>query len=52
VFSALDLYVAAMTQWQPGRAWFDANTPRLAAIADTTAAIPEVSAVLARHFED
>jgi GST-like protein len=49
-FSALDLYVAVMTNWRPGRKWFDANTPRLAAIAERTAATPKVAAVLQRNF--
>jgi GST-like protein len=49
-FSALDLYVAVMTNWRPGRKWFDANTPRLAAIAARTAATPKVAAVLQRNF--
>jgi GST-like protein len=31
-FSALDLYVFAMTHWRPGRQWFDEHAPRLAAI--------------------
>lgn len=32
-FSALDIYIATMTHWRPGRRWFEENTPRLAAIA-------------------
>jgi GST-like protein len=32
-FSAMDLYLAVMTHWRPGRQWFAANAPRLAAIA-------------------
>ena len=32
-FSALDIYVSAMTQWRPRRAWFADHTPRLHAIA-------------------
>ena len=48
--SAIDLYVAVMTRWRPGRKWFDANTPRLVSIAQRTAATPEVAAVLERNF--
>lgn len=48
--SALDIYVAAMVHWRPGRAWFDSETPRLAEIADAAAAHPAVGAVLARNF--
>ena len=32
-FSALDLYVATMLHWRPGRKWFDEHTPKLAAVA-------------------
>ena len=49
-FSALDLYITVMTRWRPGRKWFEANTPRLVAIAEKAAAIPEVAPVLARNF--
>lgn len=31
--SALDLYVATMTHWRPGRRWFAEHAPALAAIA-------------------
>lgn len=48
--TALDLYVAAMTRWRPGRKWFDANAPKLAAIAAKTAATPQVAAVIERNF--
>ncbi len=48
--TALDLYLAVMTNWRPGRKWFAANTPKLEAIAKATAAIPEVAAVLERNF--
>ena len=50
-FSALDLYVAVMTRWRPGRKWFEANTPKLVAIAQKTSATPRVADVLKRHFE-
>jgi GST-like protein len=48
--SALDLYIAVMTNWRPGRKWFSANTPKLEAIAQATAADPKVAAVLERNF--
>ena len=32
-FSALDIYVAVMTQWRPRRTWFAVNTPKLYAMA-------------------
>ena len=48
--SALDLYLCMMTRWRPGRKWFAANAPRLVAIAETTAASPQVAAVVDRNF--
>ena len=48
--SALDLYIAVMTHWRPGRKWFTANTPKLLAIAEKTAATPKVAAVIAKSF--
>jgi GST-like protein len=49
-FSAIDLYIAVMTHWRPGRKWFVANTPKLLAIAEKAAATPEVAAVLQKNF--
>jgi GST-like protein len=49
-FSALDLYIAVMTHWRPGRKWFAVKTPKLMAIAEKTAATPKVAAVMQRNF--
>lgn len=49
-FSALDIYVAVMTCWRPRRAWFEANCPRLHAIALKTEAEPRLSEVWRRNF--
>ena len=49
--SAIDLYIAVMTNWRPGRKWFVANTPKLDAIAKATAALPKVAEVLKRNFD-
>lgn len=48
--TALDLYLAVMTHWRPRREWFEANTPKVVAIADRTAAIPEIAPVLKKNF--
>ena len=48
--SALDLYVAVMTRWRPGRKWFVANTPKLVAIAERAAALPAVAPVMEKNF--
>ncbi|WP_251865591.1 glutathione S-transferase [Achromobacter sp. Marseille-Q4962] len=49
-FSALDLYLAVMTRWRPGPAWFAEYCPALSAVARAAAEKPEVAGVLARHF--
>ena len=48
--SALDLYLAVMTRWRPGRKWFDENTPKVMAIAKRAAALPAVAPVMQRNF--
>jgi len=50
-FTALDLYVAVMTRWRPGRAWFAKNAPRLAAIAEKASATAKVADVMKRNFD-
>jgi GST-like protein len=51
-FSALDLYVCAMTRWRPGRPWFSANAPKLAAIAARAEAEPRLAPVWRRNFKE
>ena len=48
--SALDLYFASMVFWRPGSKWFDANAPRIAAIARRAAALDAVAPVIAKNF--
>jgi GST-like protein len=48
--SALDLYVAVMTRWRPGRKWFAANTPKLLSISQCASATPGVADVMKRNF--
>jgi GST-like protein len=48
--TAIDLYIAVMVNWRPGRTWFVANTPKLDAIAKAAAANPKVAAVMERNF--
>lgn len=47
---ALDLYVAVMTHWRPGPAWFARNTPRLVGVAEAVAAHPALASIMAHHF--
>ncbi len=49
-FSALDIYVGTLSHWEPGRPWFEANAPKLTAIADAVTALPRLSDVWARNF--
>jgi len=48
--SMLDVYVAVMTQWRPGRAWFAAHTPKLAAIAQALDADPKLAPLWSANF--
>lgn len=49
--SALDVYLAVMTRWSPGRDWFAREAPRLSAIALRADAAPPLRATWARHFD-
>lgn len=49
-FSAIDLYLAVMTHWRPGRRWFDAHAPKLAAIARRAGAEPRLHEVWRHNF--
>jgi GST-like protein len=49
-FSALDVYVATMTHWWPGRRWFEGQAPALAAIARRAGADPRFRAVWEHNF--
>jgi GST-like protein len=49
-FSALDLYLAAMTRWRPGVLWFAKNTPKVVEIAKRATALDAVAPVMARNF--
>jgi GST-like protein len=49
--SAIDFYLAVMTQWRPRREWFAANAPKLLTAAEAAAALPAVKPVMARNFK-
>ena len=49
-FSALDIFISAMTRWRPGRAWMVEGAPRLHAIAQAADARPELAAVWKRNY--
>ena len=50
--TAVDIYLGAMTFWRPGRDWFDAETPRLAAIGRAVRAHDRFGNVWTRNFPD
>lgn len=49
-FSAIDLYIAVMREWRPGRAWFAATAPRLHAIAEAVWQRKDCAKALAVNF--
>ncbi len=49
-YSALDIYIATMTHWRPGRRWFDEHTPTLAAIARRVDQDPKLHEMWKRNF--
>lgn len=50
VFSAIDLYLCAMTRWTPGREWFSEHAPKLHAISVAVDAHPNLAKLWAANF--
>ena len=50
-FSAIDIYLAVMTKWRPGRDWFRAETPKLFAIATAVEALPQLQSIIAANHD-
>ncbi len=49
-FSAIDLYLAAMTRWTPGRDWFAQHAPKLHAIGAALDKDPRLAGLWAANF--
>lgn len=49
-FSAIDIYIAVMRYWRPGRKWFAEQCPKLNAIAMATEALPKIGSIIARNM--
>lgn len=49
-FSALDIYVCAMSRWDPGRSWFANHAPKLFSIATATDEVDALRATWQRNF--
>jgi GST-like protein len=48
--SALDIYVAMLSKWSPGRQWIRDNCPKLISAVDKTEQHPVVKAVWEKNF--
>lgn len=48
--TALDIYIAMVSRWRPGRAWFNHDCPRLAKAVELTEQHPVVKAVWEKNF--
>ena len=48
-FSALDIYVCAMSRWRPKQPWFAEHAPKLHTIAEAAQDLEELRAVWARN---
>ena len=49
-FSSIDLYLAVMTWWRPGKDWYAAHAPKLQGIAKQAYALPAVSRVFKERY--
>jgi GST-like protein len=49
--TALDIYVAMVSRWRPGRAWFEEHCPKMAGAVRLTEQQPVVASVWARNFD-
>jgi len=49
-FSAIDLYLAAMSYWRPRTKWWQANVPKLFAAASKARERPELKPIVEREF--
>jgi GST-like protein len=50
-FSALDIYIGAMTRWRPRREWFAEHCPKLHGIALRADGIDKLKPIWQRNFE-
>jgi GST-like protein len=49
-FSALDIYLCAMTRWRPNRPWFEENATKLVAAADRCSGLQKFRGVWLRNY--
>ena len=48
--TVLDIYIAMVSRWRPGRAWFNENCPKLSRAVALTETHPVVAAVWENNF--
>lgn len=51
-FSAIDVYIGAMSHWPPGQVWLAENTPALFKIAEAAKVLPKLSEVWERNYPE
>jgi GST-like protein len=49
-FSALDIYLGAMTHWRPRKDWFRTECPKVFAVATAAEEIPALKPLYRKHF--
>jgi GST-like protein len=49
-FSAIDIYLAVMTNWRPRNDWFTENCPKIHRIAQKVRQLPKVAEIYAKNF--
>ena len=48
--SVLDVYVAMISRWRPGRAWLVEHCPKAMSAVTATEAVPSIAATWSRNF--
>lgn len=49
-FSAIDIYLAVMTNWRPREEWFAEHCPKILQVARKVRELPKVKEIYARNF--
>jgi GST-like protein len=49
-FSAIDIYIAVMSNWRPGRKWFEDNCPKIISIAEKVQKLPTIEKIWKDNF--
>lgn len=49
-FSAIDIYLAVMTNWRPRNDWFTEHCPKIHRIAQKTRQLPKIKEIYSKNF--